>query len=66
MSSHLYPEVSAHLLGVTPTAHWLEYVDWMNPLLTEPLAIVNGMAVVSSRPGLGLEWDDERVRRYAG
>src|SRR5262249_26495778 len=30
MSSHLYPEVSAHLLAVTPTAHWLEYVDWAN------------------------------------
>ncbi|HEX7559626.1 MAG TPA: enolase C-terminal domain-like protein, partial [Usitatibacter sp.] len=23
MSSHLFPEVSAHLLAVTPTAHWL-------------------------------------------
>jgi mandelate racemase len=65
MSSHLSPEVSAHLLAATPTARWLEYVDWMNPLLTEPLGIVNGMAVVSTRPGLGLEWDDERVRRYA-
>ena len=28
MSSHLYPEISAHLLAVTPTAHWLEYMDW--------------------------------------
>jgi mandelate racemase len=28
MSSHLFPEVSAHLLAVTPTCHWLEYVDW--------------------------------------
>src|SRR6185369_10294612 len=27
MSSHIFPEVSAHLLAVTPTAHWLEYVD---------------------------------------
>ena len=37
MSSHLYPEVSAHLLAVTPTAHWLEYVDWANAILAEPL-----------------------------
>lgn len=65
MSSHLYPEVSAHLLAATPTAHWLEYVDWMNPLLAEPLAIVDGMAVPSERPGLGLAWDDDNVRRYA-
>jgi mandelate racemase len=65
MSSHLYPEVSAHLLAATPTAHWLEYVDWMNPLLVEPLKIVDGMAVVSERPGLGLAWNHDVVRRYA-
>jgi mandelate racemase len=27
MSSHLFAEASAHLLAVTPTAHWLEYLD---------------------------------------
>lgn len=64
MSSHLYPEVSAHLLAVTPTAHWLEYVDWANAILTEPLRIDDGCAVVPQRPGNGLEWDPEAVRRY--
>jgi mandelate racemase len=62
MSSHLYPEVSVHLLAATPTAHWLEYVDWMHPLLTEPLQIVNGMAIPSERPGAGLEWNRDIVR----
>ena len=66
LSSHLYPEVSAHLLAATPTAHWLEYVDWMTPLLAEPLAIVDGMAVASERPGLGLAWNDDMVRTHAG
>ena len=28
MSSHLFPEMSCHLLAATPTCHWLEYVDW--------------------------------------
>jgi mandelate racemase len=64
LSSHLYPEVSAHLLMVTPTAHWLEYVDWANALLEEPLRIVDGSAVVSSRPGNGLAWNEDAVRRY--
>src|SRR5581483_1712078 len=54
MSSHLFPEVSAHLLCATPTAHFLEYVDWANVLLEEPLTIVDGHAVVPSRPGNGL------------
>jgi mandelate racemase len=65
MSSHLYPEVSAHLLAATPTAHWLEYVDWMHDLLEEPLRIEGGMAVPSERPGSGLAWNDQMVRRYA-
>jgi mandelate racemase len=64
MSSHLYPEVSAHLLATTPTSHWLEYVDWANAVLAEPLRIDDGYAVVSERPGNGLDWDPDAVRRY--
>jgi mandelate racemase len=64
MSSHLFPEVSAQLMAATPTAHWLEYVDWAAPLLTEPLKIVDGFAQPSQRPGNGLGWDDEAVARY--
>jgi mandelate racemase len=64
MSSHLYPEVSAHLLAVTPTAHWLEYVDWANAILAEPLCITDGHAEVSERPGNGLAWNEDAVRRF--
>ena len=64
MSSHLYPEVSAHLLAATPTAHWLEYVDWADVLLEEPLRIVDGNANVPIRPGNGLAWNDDAVRRF--
>jgi mandelate racemase len=65
MSSHLYPEVSVHLLAATPTAHWLEYVDWLDPLVLEPLRIVDGMALAPERPGIGIVWNDEAVRRHA-
>lgn len=65
MSSHLYPEVSAHLLCATPTAHWLEYVDWMNPLLTERLRVADGHVLVSDRPGNGLQWDVAAVRKFS-
>ncbi len=64
MSSHLFPEVSAHLLAATPTCHWLEYVDWAAPILAQPLDIENGMAIVPDRPGTGLVWDDDAVTRY--
>jgi mandelate racemase len=64
MSSHLYPETSAHLLAVTPTAHFLEYVDWADKVIQEPLQIVDGEAVVPDRPGHGIVWDKAAVERY--
>lgn len=64
MSSHLYPETSAHLLAVTPTCHFLEYVDWADKILAEPLRIENGEAVIPGQPGAGCVWDAKAVERY--
>jgi mandelate racemase len=64
MSSHLYPEASAHLLCATPTAHFLEYVDWADKILAEPLRIVDGHAVVPERPGTGVIWNKKAVAKY--
>jgi len=64
MSSHLFPEVSAHLLAATPTAHFLEYMDWADRIVAEPLEIVDGFAVVPQRPGNGLTWDAKAVEKY--
>lgn len=64
MSSHLFPEVSAHLLAATPTAHFLEYMDWADRILAQPLEIVGGFAVVPQRPGNGLTWDAKAVEKY--
>ena len=64
MSSHLYPEFSAHLLAATPTAHWLEYVDWADKIVTEPLRIEDGHAIVPDRPGSGIAWNAAAVERY--
>jgi mandelate racemase len=64
MSSHLFPEVSAHLLAATPTCHYLEYVDWADALVEEPLRIKNGCAVIPRRPGNGMVWNAQAVERY--
>jgi len=64
MSSHLFPEASAHLLAVTPTCHYLEYVDWADAILAEPLRIEDGAAAIPDRPGTGVAWDEKAVERY--
>lgn len=63
MSSHLMPEISAQLLSATPTAHWLEYVDWADALLQEPLRIIDGKVLASQRPGSGIAWDEDKIRK---
>jgi mandelate racemase len=63
VSNHLWPEISAQLLSVTPTAHWLEYADWWNMIVSEPLRIENGMAIPSDRAGTGIEWNEEAISR---
>jgi mandelate racemase len=65
LSSHLWPEISAHLLCASPTAHWLEHVEWWNPILTEPLSVQDGVAWPSERPGSGIEFDEQAVQRYS-
>jgi mandelate racemase len=65
MSSHLFPEVSAHLLAVTPTCHWLEYVDWADAILAEPARLEDGKLIVADRPGSGIAWDEAAIKRYA-
>jgi mandelate racemase len=65
MSNHLWPELSARLLCCTPTAHWLEYADWWNPILAEPLHIEKGLAMVSDTIGSGVEWNEDAVRAFA-
>ena len=65
VSTHLFPEVSSHLMRVTPGAHWLEYVDWASPFLAEPLVVRDGHAQVTTTPGTGIEWDEDAVRSLA-
>jgi hypothetical protein len=31
-----------HLLGVTPTCHWLEFMDWTEPVIQESLRVKKG------------------------
>ena len=48
-----------------PTAHWLEYADWWNPVLSEPLQIKSGFAFVGDATGSGVAWDEKAVERYS-
>jgi mandelate racemase len=63
ISTHLYPEVAAHVMRVSETAHWLEWQDWANPILQQPYEVKDGALHIPDRPGLGLEWDEKAVAK---
>jgi mandelate racemase len=65
VSTHLYPEIAAHLMRVTETAHWLEWQDWAYPILAEPFPLKDGHLVVPDRPGLGIEWNERSISKLA-
>jgi hypothetical protein len=55
----LMPGVSAHLLCATPTAHWVEYVDWADAILQQPLEVADGKSWYRT----ALVWVSSGMRR---
>jgi mandelate racemase len=64
MSTHLYPEVAAHVMRVTETAHWLEWQDWADPILAQPYAIKDSLLHIPDVPGTGIDWNEDAVAAH--
>ncbi len=63
LSNHLWPEISAQLLCCTPTAHWLEYANWWNPIIDEPLQVIDGYAHIGEVIGSGVSWNEAEIQK---
>jgi mandelate racemase len=64
VSTHLYPEVAAHMMRTTETAHWLEWQDWGNPILRKPYPVADGLLHIPDVPGVGLDWNEDAVAAH--
>ncbi|HEY0201815.1 MAG TPA: enolase C-terminal domain-like protein [Burkholderiaceae bacterium] len=64
VSNHFYQEISAHLMLVTPGAHLLEYFKMADPILEQPLELIDGRAYVPDRPGHGMAWREKRIQTF--
>ena len=60
-SSHLSPDLSAHVLAATPTRHWLEFMDWGQDLMLDPLLPVKGFTTPRDTPGTGVDWNEKAI-----
>jgi L-alanine-DL-glutamate epimerase-like enolase superfamily enzyme len=63
---HLATEVLAHAVAAVPNGLTVEYYPWAEPLWREPLRLdEQGRLVLPAKPGLGLDLDEDALRRFA-
>ena len=62
--SHLIPEIHVHLVAAIPHGLTIEYMPWTLRLFEETPAIVDGQLVVPNKPGLGLAFNQDTIKRY--
>jgi L-alanine-DL-glutamate epimerase-like enolase superfamily enzyme len=62
--SHLVPEIHVHLVAAIPHGLTIEYMPWTLRLFEETPAIVDGQLVVPNKPGLGLAFNQDTIKKY--
>ncbi len=59
---HFLMELHVSLCCAVPNSRWLEYIPQLDDLTSSCLQIIDGMAQAPNTPGIGIEWDLEKVR----
>ena len=62
--SHLIPEIHVQLIAAIPNGLTVEYMPWSGQLYEEVPVPVKGELVVPGKPGLGLKFDKNALKRY--
>jgi mandelate racemase len=65
VSSHIFHEISSHLLAATSLGGWVEYLPIAEAILETPVRLEQGKIVLNTTPGSGLDWSQTAVKRYA-
>jgi L-alanine-DL-glutamate epimerase-like enolase superfamily enzyme len=61
---HVVPEIQIHLLTSVPNGYLVEYVPRSAGILKAMPRLEHGDLIAPNSPGLGLELNDEAIRRY--
>ena len=62
--SHVIPEFQAHLMADIPKGLTVECMPWMLKLFEDTPAVDSGDMVLSDKPGFGLAFNPDAVRRF--
>jgi multidrug efflux pump subunit AcrB len=62
---HFLMELHVALCCAVPNARWVEYIPQLDDLTTVRMTIVDGHALPSQEPGLGIAWDHAAIERLS-
>jgi L-alanine-DL-glutamate epimerase-like enolase superfamily enzyme len=62
--SHLVPEIHVHLIAAIPNGLTVEYMPWSLPLFEEVVSPEKGLLTVPDKPGLGLKFSRQTLKRF--
>lgn len=58
---HFLMELHVSLVCAIPNAPWLEYIPQLDSLTASTMRMEAGSAIPSNTPGLGIDWDEEKL-----
>lgn len=64
VSPHFVMELHLPLVGAIPNGLFVEYIPSLDPILAEPLKLVDGYFHVGDAPGLGINLDAQKLAKY--
>lgn len=64
VTPHLFMEHSSHLAAACPNVVWQEYQPWWQPVMEQPIDLVNGNIQLSDKPGFGFELSAKALAKF--
>lgn len=64
VTPHLFWEISVQLSCAVPNAIYIEYMDWLDEFFEELPEIKNGRVYVWDKPGHGLKFKEDIIKKY--
>jgi L-alanine-DL-glutamate epimerase-like enolase superfamily enzyme len=62
---HFLMELHVSLTAAVPNGAWVEYIPQLDSITASRITLSDGYAVPPGTPGLGIEWDFERIEALA-
>lgn len=61
---HFLMEIHVALCCAVPNSRWLEYIPQLDMVTASGMRVEGGRAIPSAEPGLGIDWDWDKLGRY--